>query len=383
MLNRIWGRREPTIEAEGVFETMATLEPPPPRWPALRLSRIASSIDTASIARALPILGVMLIALALNWPTLHDYFHGDDFVAFTELGTKKPLAVPVRCLLLQGRELLLAAARPGVLPRPLSRLRPRPGCLPRAEHRDVHGDDLADLPLLPERGALTLGCAGSAALFAIVPSHVVSVAWVTNSPRVMAVMFFMASLVVLQKALAKKSLPLDVLAWFLFLLCPLADETSMALAPIPVLYSAIYSGRLKIDGPVIARLVIYAAVVAALAPLQFMYTLDDEPRLADYSFGPHVLEQAWALTSQMVLPLATGSPLALSFQAIGPVQWAAGAIAIAPADCCWSLAPGRCGCWQSGPLLRWRRLRSGTSSGSHRATSIWRQSPTRSALPGS
>jgi hypothetical protein len=329
MLNRIWGRREPAVDVEGVFETIGPLTPRPrSRWPAFALPRF-SGVDAAAVARVLPILGVLLIALALNWPTLHDYVHGDDFVAFTELGTKKPLDYLYDAFFFKDVNFYW---------RPLGQasylgLYQLFGLDPVAFHALSILMFLATIWLI-YRFCLNAGFSrwvgvGAAALFAIIPSHVVSVAWVTNSPRVMAVMFFMASLVVLQRALAKKSLPLEVLAWLLFLLCPLADETSMALAPIPVLYSTVYSGRLKIDWPVAARLVVYAAVVGALAPLQFMYTLDDEPRLADYSFGPHVLEQTWALTSQMVLPLATGSPLALSFQAIGPVQWAAGAIAIA------------------------------------------------------
>jgi hypothetical protein len=330
MLNRFWGRHGPAIEAEaeleveGVFETMRSLEPARPRWPALRLA----AIDSAAVVRALPIVGVLLIALALNWPTLTDYFHGDDFVAFTELGTKKPLDYLYDAFFFKDVNFYW---------RPLGQasylgLYEVFGLDPAAFHALSIAMFLATIWLL-YRFCLNAGfsrwvATGSAALFAVLPSHVVSVAWVTNSPRVMAVMFFMGCLVVLQKALEKKSFSLEVLAWLLFLLCPLADETSMALAPIPVLYSAVYSGRLKIGWPVVARLVFYAAVVAALAPLQFMYTLDDEPRLADYSFGPHVLSQTWALTSQMVLPLATGSPLALSFQAIGPVQWVAGALAI-------------------------------------------------------
>lgn len=327
MLNRLWGRREPVVEVEGVFETIGAIEPTPTRWPALRLPRV--SLDAAAIARALPIFTVLLLAIAVNWPTLQDYFHGDDFVAFTELGTKKPLDYLYDAFFFKDVNFYW---------RPLGQasylgLYEAFGLDPAAFHALSIAMFLATVWLL-YRFCLNEGfsrwvATGSAALFALLPNHVVSVAWVTNSPRIMAVMFFMASMVVLQKALVKKSPALDVLAWLLFLLCPLADETSMALAPIPVLYSAVYSGRLKIDWPVVARAVMYAAVVFSLAPLQFMYTLDDEPRLADYSFGPHILDQTWALSSQLVLPLATGSPLALSFQAIGPVQWAAGAVAIA------------------------------------------------------
>jgi hypothetical protein len=272
---------------------------------------------------------VLLAALAVNLPTLGDYFHGDDFVAFTELGTKEPLQYLYDTFFFKDVNFYW---------RPLGQasylgLYEAFGLDPVAFHSLSIAMFLATLWLL-YRFCLNAGFsrwvgAGAAALFALAPNHVVSVAWVTNSPRVMAVMFFMAGLVILQKALAKKSPWLDVAAWLLFILAALSDETSLALAPVPVMYSAIYSGRLKIDWAVAARLFFYAAAVATLAPLQFMFTLDDEPRLADYAFGPHVLEQTWALTSQLVLPLAEGSPLALSFQAIGPEQWAAGGVAIA------------------------------------------------------
>lgn len=290
-----------------------------------------ASVDAAAIGRALPIVAVLIAGLLLNLPTLGDYFHGDDFVAFTELGSKKPLDYVYDTFFFKDVNFYW---------RPLGQmsylgLYHAFGLDPVAFHGLSIAMFLATVWLL-YRFCLNAGLsravgAAAAAIFTLLPNHVVSVAWVTNSPRIMAIMFFMLSLIVLQRALERRSWRLDVLAWVIFLLCPLADETSLALAPIPVLYSAIYSGHLRLTWSVAARALFYLASIAALAPLQFMFTLDDEPRLADYSFGPHVIEQTWALTSHLVLPLAEGSPLALSFRAFDPIQWAAGAVAIAAA----------------------------------------------------
>lgn len=333
MIGRIWPRRNLEAASASTIEVAPSPGLPLSKLPALRLpdfSRFSfGAVNYAAILRALPILAVLIAGLLVNLPTLHDYFHGDDFVAFTELGTKTPLQYLQDTFFFKDVNFYW---------RPLGQasylgLYHAFGLDPAAFHGLSIAMFLATVWLL-YRFCLNAGLSrfvgvGAAALFTLLPNHVVSVAWVTNSPRVMAVMFFLASLVVLQNALERKSVSLEVAAWLLFLLCPLCDETSMALAPIPVMYSAIVSGRLKLDWAVAARLFFYAAVVASLAPLQFMFTLDDEPRLADYSFGPHVLNQTWALTSQLVLPLAEGSPLALSFQSIDTAQWAAGAVAIA------------------------------------------------------
>lgn len=328
MLNRIWRQRMP-IEANTAVEQAESVLPALPSGLTLPFSKARLSAIGAAILSALPISAALLAALVVNLPTLDDYFHGDDFVAFTELGTKQPLQYLYDTFTFKDVNFYW---------RPLGQasylaLYHAFGLDPAAFHALSIAMFLFTLWLI-YRFSVNIGlsrvtAAAAAAIFALLPSHVVSVAWVTNSPRIMAVMFFMASLVVLQKALAKRSWQLDIAAWLLFLAAALSDETSLALAPVPVLYAAIHSGRLVIDRAVIARCIFYAALVASLAPLQFMFTLDDEPRLADYAFGPHILEQTWALTSQLVLPLAEGSPLALSFRAIGPEQWAAGAVAIA------------------------------------------------------
>jgi hypothetical protein len=59
-----------------------------------------------------------------------------------------------------------------------------------------------------------------------------------------------------------------------------------------------------------------------------MFTPDDEPRLARYSFGGHIIDQVWALTSQLVLPLNGGGPMAKGFSSFDILEWSAGALAI-------------------------------------------------------
>jgi hypothetical protein len=190
VLNRLWGRREP-LEVEGVFETITSIEAPAaPRLPALRLPRI--NVDAASIARALPIAGVLLVALAINWPTLKDYFHGDDFVAFTELGTKKPLDFLYDTFFFKDVNFYW---------RPLGQasylaLYEAFGLSTEAFHALSIVMFLATIWLL-YRFCLNAGfsrwvATGAAALFALTPAHVVSIAWVTNSPRVLSLFFFMS-----------------------------------------------------------------------------------------------------------------------------------------------------------------------------------------------
>jgi hypothetical protein len=275
-----------------------------------------------------PILLVLGLALGVNALTLNDYFHGDDFVAFTELGAKGPWRYLVDTFTFGDVNFYW---------RPLGQasylaLYHAFGLDPVAFHATSIAMFLVTIWLLyrfcQNMGLSRFASAAACGLFALTPSHVVSVAWVTNSPRLMAMMLFMASLVVLQRALRERSWRLEVVAWFLFFLGPFCDETAVALAPVPVLYAAVHSGSLVLDRWTVVRAVAYAAVVIVLTPMQFVYTLDDEPRLADYSVGLHVFEQTWALASHLVLPLAEGSPLALSFSAISGWQWAAGALAV-------------------------------------------------------
>ena len=75
--------------------------------------------------------------------------------------------------------------------------------------------------------------------------------------------------------------------------------------------------------------VAYGAVAAALIPLQFLYTLNDEPRLQHYHVSLDIFHQAWALVSQLVFPIASPGPMDVLFRRIVPVEWAAGALALA------------------------------------------------------
>jgi hypothetical protein len=63
--------------------------------------------------------------------------------------------------------------------------------------------------------------------------------------------------------------------------------------------------------------------------MQFSHTLDDEPRLAYYGLGSHVITQGWALVSQLVLPLTLPRPAEVVLMTVPPLQWGAGLAAIA------------------------------------------------------
>jgi hypothetical protein len=102
----------------------------------------------------------------------------------------------------------------------------------------------------------------------------------------------------------------------------------MALAPVPFLYAGFVASDRAQWRSIAPRLVLYALPVILLLPLQFQNTLNDEPRLTSYGLGLHMLTQAWALTSHLVLPLATAEPLDVFLHSIPRIQWAAGALAI-------------------------------------------------------
>jgi hypothetical protein len=121
----------------------------------------------------------------------------------------------------------------------------------------------------------------------------------------------------------------EAFAWLLFAGAALSDETTLALAPVPPLFSLVVRQEPERLRMVAARAFAFILTAAVLVPLQFMFTADDEPRLEDYGLGLHVLEQTWALASQLALPLHAGEPMSESFGAMGPLQWTAGALAIA------------------------------------------------------
>jgi hypothetical protein len=167
------------------------------------------------------------------------------------------------------------------------------------------------------------------AFFGFFPNHVVSVAWVTNASRLLALLCLLFSLMCLQKGGARWPVAREVAAFLFFLAGCLCDETLLGLAPVPVIYGAlIRDERLHLRSAAI-RLLAYAAPVAVLVPLQFAQTLNDEPRLASYGFGAHMLKQAWALMGQLTLPIADARPIDVHFASIPALEWGAGAGALA------------------------------------------------------
>jgi hypothetical protein len=188
---------------------------------------------------------------------------------------------------------------------------------------------LITLALL-HRVCLNLGMSRVAAFAAVVifglyPNHVVSVAWITNAPRLIGLMFFLCALLALHPAIKQRSWPLELLAWVFMVLACLTDEVIIAMAPLPVAYAFLLHREYRSPLKLLARVVAYGAIVAALLPLQFMFTPDDEPRLAQYGFGDHMAGQAWSLLSQLALPLADTNPMDVPEAMITDSQWAAGA----------------------------------------------------------
>jgi hypothetical protein len=268
-------------------------------------------------------LGAVLAFVAVLYAqTLDDPFHGDDFVAFRDFGTKSGWDYIRDVFLFKDTNFYW---------RPL-------GCAFHYLLYDLWGLDafafrLAGLLVflltlvalyvfcLRERLGLVVSL-GAVAIFGLLPNHVVSVAWVTNTSRLMAVLFIVVSLLLLQMRDRKPWH--EALAWVAFIAAILSDETSMALAPVPFLYATLVgTDRLHWRSAAL-RLVAYAAPLYLLLPLQFENTLNDEPRLATYEFGPHVVTQVWAMVSQLVLPISTTTPIDLYLYRIVPLQWAAG-----------------------------------------------------------
>jgi hypothetical protein len=277
------------------------------------------------LSAALPLTGVLAVAFAVNWPTLHDYFHGDDYLAFVDMVSKPPLRHMWEVLTFKDSD---------VYWRPLGELYYLLiwkvfGLNEVAFHLANVSVFLVTLVLL-YRFCLGAGlgkhvglCA--AAVLTLFPNHVVSVSWVTNGPRLVAVMFALASLVLLQKAIATRRLRFEVLAVFSFALAGLADETALALAPLPVLYSLMFDhGASRIHGRTLVRTFAFGTPALFLVPLQFLATKGD-PSYGLVGFGWHMPQHFWALTSKLVLPSHDG----ISFSDIQPEQWTAGAAAIA------------------------------------------------------
>ena len=283
----------------------------------------------ASISEHAALYAVLGLVALLYVPTLNDPFHGDDFVAFKDFGTRSGFEYIRDAFLFKDSNFYW---------RPL-------GCAFHFLLFDLWGFDafafrLAGLIVfLLTLVALYVFCVrerlgplvslGAVLIFGLLPNHVVSVAWVTNTSRLMAVLFIVACLLMLQ--FRPRKLWHEGLAWLGFMAAVLSDETAMALAPVPLLYAAVLTSEHIHWRSNLARMVAYAVPVLALLPLQFQNTLNDEPRLATYGLGTHVFTQTWALVSQLVLPITQTTPVDVLLYRIEPVQWAAGIVGIVAA----------------------------------------------------
>ena len=309
-------------------ELEATAEPQPVplaalvgRWITAHLTVISSLVGLCLV------LGVVGAVYA---PTLHDSFHGDDYVAFTEFRSKSFGTYVSDVFHFKDANFYW---------RPL-------GKILHYALFDSFGFDpfafrlTALLMFLGTLSGVYFFCLGerlghwtalaAAAILGLMPSHVVSVTWVTNTSRLQAGLFCILCLVLLQQA-RKSRFPIawEALALIVFVGAPLSDETAIALAPIPVLYATfVRDDRMHWRGAFL-RGICYALLAAAVIPPQFANTLNDEPRLTLYGFGPHIITQTWVLASQLVLPIAEANPVDVMITTIPPLEWAAGLAAIA------------------------------------------------------
>ena len=278
----------------------------------------------------LSLLAVLSCVAALYAPTLNDALHGDDFVAFTEFKSKGFLEYSRDVFLFRDTNFYW---------RPL-------GCIFHYTLYAFFGLDpfvfrlaallfflgtLAGLYVFCLRERLghwvALGCA---TVMGVLPSHVVSVTWVTNTSRLTAAFLVVACLLLLQNArLSKRVVIWESLAFLCFAGAVLSDEVTAGLAPLPLLYTLLLSNR-RLDLRTLAlRAVPYVLLVAIVVPLQFTYTIHDEARLNDYGFGRHILTSIWVIASQLSLPLASGRPLDVFVHRFSSAEWAAGAALLA------------------------------------------------------
>jgi hypothetical protein len=282
--------------------------------------------------RGIPELPIVLAAVvAVYASSLNAYFHADDFVAFVDITTKSTYEHLGDVFTFQDTNFYW---------RPLGQV------YYRAIY-EVFGLDawvfracnlvvfLVTLVLL-HRFCLNAGLSRAAAIAAVVvlglfPNHVVSVAWITNAPRLLATMFFLLSMLALQRGLSRNSLRFEGLAFACFVAAFLSDEVSIALAPVPLVYAFLLHPESRRPLHTGVRALALGAVVAVLLPLQFSNTMDDEPRLASYGLSEEVLDEVWALSAQLSLPLTDSNPSDVPLVRIPDEQWAAGAATLAVA----------------------------------------------------
>jgi hypothetical protein len=274
-------------------------------------------------------LSLALVTI-LYVPTLDDPFHGDDFVAFTEFRSKGLWEYASDVFLFKDTNFYW---------RPL-------GSIFHYVLYAVFGLDAfvfrlaALLTFLATLVCMYAFCRGermgawtgvaAALVFGVMPSHVVSVSWVTNTSRLSAALCLMLSLLALQQTrTSRRAFLWEVAAWLSFVVAVLSDEVMAALVAVPLFYATFVVRHQFKFTPSLLRMLCYGGVVAIIVPLQFTYTIDDEMRLAEYGVGIHMIESFWVAASQMSLPLATGAPLDIYLHRFGSLQWAAGVTTLA------------------------------------------------------
>ncbi len=307
--------------------------------PATARARLPGPEQVLALARGLAgqvlawrrhwaLLAILVAVVATYAPSLNDYFHGDDFIAFQDLTTKPFFKHMGEVFTFQDSNIYW---------RPLAQLYHRivygfAGLDPFAFHLAnliVFLITLVLLYLFCLREGFGVGVATAAvAIFGLYPNHPVSIAWIDNVGRELSLTFILGSLLALQRAV-RTSRPRDeALAVALFLVAVLCDETTLALAPVPVLYGAYRDwGGTGFVRRQLRRGAAYGAILATLGPLQFIMDSQNSTQGAvnDLALGPNVVEHFWALVSRLTLPLASGDFI----RNITGAEWVVGAIAIA------------------------------------------------------
>jgi hypothetical protein len=282
--------------------------------------------ETAALTATLAIVFLVYV------PTLNDYFHGDDFLAFIDLTTLKPW---------QQIGDVFTFNDSNVYWRPLGHLfylglYEAVGLDPFYFHLAALAVFIATLALLYRFcvgfGLTPLVGLGAVAVCGLVPNHVASVAWVTNAPRLLAVLFALLSLVMLQQSLKTGRRWYEAASFLAMALAVLSDEVAVALTPLPVLYALLAQPRpLALWRQHALRILPYAALGITVGVLQFTAGSIQQTvapvviSLDEIGLGWHVFREYWALISKLVLPISDGVTLG----SILEVQWAAGAIAAA------------------------------------------------------
>jgi hypothetical protein len=291
--------------------------PRPRRW------RLTFSLP-ALLVRHWALLASLAFVAAVYAPTLNDYFHGDDFLAFIDLASKQPLAHLWDVIRFQDSNIFW---------RPLGQayylaVYEAFGLNEVAFHAASIAVFLATLVLVYvfclKAGLGRMVGVGAVIILGIFPNHPLSVAWTTAAPRFIGVMFLMAAVVLVQHGVSTRRVRYEVLAVLAFILACLADETLALLAPVPVLVGLVSEqrvGRWLLRAAI--RCLPFAAVALVIVYLQTAVGPSHDPTLKVVRVGDHMLHNYWALSAKLVLPVKDG----VAAQDIAPEQWIAGGVA--------------------------------------------------------